>query len=701
MRTRTTGPLCVAVACSAVFATWASLQPLFMFVGVQTLQTRFCGRVAQPSSQRAASIPCGSVFATSPSGGTLPSRKKPAQHFGGPKRAANATQAKVDAQSALLMLSGEVSSTSKLAFFNAAPVSVQRGDGPPPVSGYWARVNFAPGCDPMYKHDCTPGLTLKRAFVKELGRRVWGMWTDAPSRREKNPNKVAWTWTFEVPKDAAKGSSISSPLFSCAVVPGLMRLSFYSAGDSAANDGYCSLFLAAANKAKLALQFFTMPNSRKRHILHKSGPLNFWSDTAPAWGYDDWMKVSKLPVVDGVVTIGVTVSDVRDAEAPPHDRRLLAYLDDDVSNSWFLWHGHGWSNAGEWGLQPVESQHAKLGAASPADLTEALHLAATSGHGLLVPAGLVQPLFASLQSDPATFRDPTSAELRFEQRLRGLFVHRPELKEKMRGFYGQLRLEQEMRRRNLSTTARTSTKHMAFVGNPGTGKTMFARELGRLMKDLGILSNGHVVEVQRGDLVAKWIGATAPLTRKAIERAAGGILFVDEAYRLTETDSANDFGIEALEEIMSVLEDSDDLAVVLAGYPGQMEDLMKSNPGLKRRIHRVISFKDYTPDQLASIFEQKVASRGYRLDTGIDASWLSGLLKVKCPQNIRATYNGGLCDCLLISCQEALSSRIVPEEASDTALTTFIKEDIASALESFVSGACGGLLPGETPAVGF
>ncbi|CAE8633383.1 unnamed protein product [Polarella glacialis] len=425
------------------------------------------------------------------------------------------------------------------------------------------------------------------------------------------------------------------------------------------------------------------------------------SDTAPAWGYDDWMKVSKLPVVDGVVTIGVTVSDVRDTIAPPHDHRLLAYLDDDDSNSWFLWHGHGWSNAGEWALQPVESQHAKLGAASPADLTEALHLAAASGHGLLVPAGLVQPLFASLQSNPATFRDPTSAELRFEQRLRGLFVHRPELKEKMRRFYGQLRLEQEMRRRNLSTTAKMSTKHMAFVGNPGTGKTMFARELGRLMKDLGIPSNGHVVEVQRGDLVAKWIGATAPLTRKAIERAAGGILFVDEAYRLTETDSANDFGIEALEEIMSVLEDADDLVVVLAGYPSQMEDLMTSNPGLKRRIHRVISFKDYTPDQLASIFEQKVASRGYKLDAGIDASWLSGLLKVKCPQNIRATYNGGLCDCLLISCQEALSSRIVPEEASDTALTTFIKEDIASALESFVGGASGGLLSGETPAVGF
>ncbi|CAE8628970.1 unnamed protein product, partial [Polarella glacialis] len=106
---------------------------------------------------------------------------------------------------------------------------------------------------------------------------------------------------------------------------------------------------------------------------------------------------------------------------------------------------------------------------------------------------------------------------------------------------------------------------------------------------------------------------------------------------------------------------------------------------------------DYTPDQLASIFEQKVASRGYKLVAGINASWLSGLLKVKCPQNIRATYNGGLCDCLLISCQEALSSRIVPEEASDTALTTFIKEDMPSALESFVGGASGGLLPRETP----
>ena len=161
--------------------------------------------------------------------------------------------------------------------------------------------------------------------------------------------------------------------------------------------------------------------------------------------------------------------------------------------------------------------------------------------------------------------------------------------------------------------------HLVFMGNPGTGKTTVARLLAGLYRAIGVLSKGQLVEVDRSGLVAGFVGQTALKTREVIEKAKGGVLFIDEAYALTNQDSPNDFGREAVEVLLKGMEDyREDLIVIVAGYPDLMGDFIRSNPGLESRFNKYFLFEDYTGEQLAEIFRSMCKKNGYTLDEKTD-----------------------------------------------------------------------------------
>lgn len=161
--------------------------------------------------------------------------------------------------------------------------------------------------------------------------------------------------------------------------------------------------------------------------------------------------------------------------------------------------------------------------------------------------------------------------------------------------------------------------HLVFMGNPGTGKTTVARLLAKIYHAIGVLSKGQLVEVDRSGLVAGFVGQTALKTQEAVEKALGGVLFIDEAYSLANQDNPNDFGREAIEVLLKGMEDHrDDLIVIVAGYTDLMGDFIHANPGLESRFNKYFYFEDYDGEQLAEIFRSMCAKNGYTLDEGTD-----------------------------------------------------------------------------------
>lgn len=186
--------------------------------------------------------------------------------------------------------------------------------------------------------------------------------------------------------------------------------------------------------------------------------------------------------------------------------------------------------------------------------------------------------------------------------------------------------EIQQRRREANLSADPLVMHMTFKGNPGTGKTTVARILARILKEMGILSRGHLVEVERADLVGEYIGHTAQKTRSQIQKALGGVLFIDEAYSLAR-GGEKDFGREAIDTLVRAMEQHrENLVCVLAGYRAEMEWFLMQNPGLRSRFPIHMEFPDYTHEQLLEIAEVMLNERQYRL-TADARSRLSAYLR--------------------------------------------------------------------------
>ncbi|GAB2896607.1 right-handed parallel beta-helix repeat-containing protein [Streptomyces mayteni] len=192
---------------------------------------------------------------------------------------------------------------------------------------------------------------------------------------------------------------------------------------------------------------------------------------------------------------------------------------------------------------------------------------------------------------------------------------------------GLVKLMQTVRmRQEAGLPAPPLSRHLVFAGNPGTGKTTVARLYGRLLGALGLLSRGHLVEVDRSALVGEYIGHTGPKTTEAFEKAMGGVLFIDEAYALTPAGVAQDFGSEAIATLVKLMEDHrDEVVVIAAGYPGEMSRFINSNPGLASRFTRSLAFADYSTDELVSIVEHNARRHRYQLTDGARKA-LSGFI---------------------------------------------------------------------------
>ncbi|MCB1520415.1 MAG: CbbX protein [Hyphomicrobiaceae bacterium] len=173
----------------------------------------------------------------------------------------------------------------------------------------------------------------------------------------------------------------------------------------------------------------------------------------------------------------------------------------------------------------------------------------------------------------------------------------------------------ERARKSMGLAHDTPTLHMSFTGNPGTGKTTVALKMAGLLHRLGYVRKGHLVSVTRDDLVGQYIGHTAPKTKDVLKRALGGVLFIDEAYYLYRPDNERDYGQEAIEILLQVMENNrDDLVVILAGYADRMDKFFTSNPGFRSRIAHHIDFPDYEDGELLSIAGNMLGSQNYMFD---------------------------------------------------------------------------------------
>ncbi|KAL6523601.1 hypothetical protein OROGR_017204 [Orobanche gracilis] len=255
------------------------------------------------------------------------------------------------------------------------------------------------------------------------------------------------------------------------------------------------------------------------------------------------------------------------------------------------------------------------------------------------------------------------------------------LKEQLRKWAKGMLLDEKRRAMGLNLGPR-KPPHMAFLGNPGTGKTTVARILGKLMHSVGVLSSDKVTEVQRTDLVAEFLGQTGAKTRKKIEEALGGILFVDEAYRLApkQTGDHVDFGVEALEEIMSYLEDGE-LVVVFAGYTEPMKRVFSSNEGFCRRVTHFFEFDDFSSRDLAEMLMIKMSKQdeksrlfGFKLHPSCTLNALLAVIDRSSTEKLRNKMNGGLVDHMLNNARESLDSRLNFDSSGDELLTITLSD---------------------------
>lgn len=234
------------------------------------------------------------------------------------------------------------------------------------------------------------------------------------------------------------------------------------------------------------------------------------------------------------------------------------------------------------------------------------------GLGLLMPNGLRGDLYIKLKKeDKPLLKKDTTPSLKKLDSLIGL----SEIKNEVKSMINLVKMQKKREIQGYKTVP--ITLHCVFTGNPGTGKTTVARILSDIYKEIGILHKGHLIEVDRTDLVGEYIGETAIKTQAKINEALGGILFIDEAYTLAK--DGRDFGQEAIDTILKAMEDHrDELMVIVAGYDQLMKNFINSNPGLKSRFKKTIHFNDYNANELEKIFRLLCSKYQYELSTGAE-----------------------------------------------------------------------------------
>ncbi len=261
------------------------------------------------------------------------------------------------------------------------------------------------------------------------------------------------------------------------------------------------------------------------------------------------------------------------------------------------------------------------------------------------------------------------------------YVGLKNLKQSLKDFITYLNFINERKKSGIETEESISA-NCIFLGNPGTGKTSIARLLGKFFKAIGLLENGHVIEVDRADLIGEYIGETAQKTEKVINQALGGILFIDEAYSLKKENSGQDFGQEAIDIILKRMEDyKGKFFVIAAGYPALMQNFLESNPGLKSRFTHYFSFDDYTAEELTSIYKLFSAKDKYIVEKEAE-QFISERLETICANANDTFGNARYVRNLFNETKVELSKRYQSLEENEkdfSALNTLRKEDVQSA----------------------
>ncbi|XP_066932991.1 uncharacterized protein [Clytia hemisphaerica] len=226
-----------------------------------------------------------------------------------------------------------------------------------------------------------------------------------------------------------------------------------------------------------------------------------------------------------------------------------------------------------------------------------------------------------------------------------------------------------------------SRLHMLFVGNPGAGKTMAARCMAGILKDIGILKKGHLVEVQRSELVSPYIGGTSQKTKAVLKKAKGGVLFIDEAYRLSSV-VGKDYGKEAVETLMSEMTEPDCPLMIFAGYEKEMMEFVNVNSGLQRRIKHKFAFIDFSPNDLETITIKKLSSSFPRFPPFKTGELLNECFR-KLSKEVISKHNAALCTDLIDQIQTAQESRL-PQDCSDADLRKVTEDDLKIGIEAFL-----------------
>lgn len=281
------------------------------------------------------------------------------------------------------------------------------------------------------------------------------------------------------------------------------------------------------------------------------------------------------------------------------------------------------------------------------------------------------------EADASDDRDGRSREQRLADAMDELerLIGLDSVKQRVRSYTNFLRLQKQRQEAGLTTMP--LSLHMAFVGNPGTGKTTVARIVGQILGAMGTLEKGHVVETDRSGLVAEYAGQTAGKTNALCDSALGGVLFIDEAYSLVDESGEDAYGREAIQTLLKRMEDNrDSLAVILAGYSNEMRQMIRSNPGLSSRVNTQIEFEDYAPLDLGRIFESMCEQNQYTLDSEARHRVLLGFDRLYRRRD-RHFGNGRLVRNAFEDTVRHLADRIADvTELTESLLTTLTAQDI-------------------------